>query len=104
MFSNLQNYKDYDFLRNNDIIRFETLDECKYYKIVSVLLINVDDFNLSTFKHFPNNQSKINFLQFITTHSLFNIDADMNENNNFITLCTCDYDNNTRLFILGIQI
>ena len=70
MFSNLQNYKDYDFLRNNDIIRFETLDECKYYKIVSVLLINVDDFNLSTFKHFPNNQSKINFLQFITTHSL----------------------------------
>lgn len=104
MLSDLHNYKNYNFLIKNPIIKFETINECRYYKITNILLINVIDFDLSTFIYFPNNQSKKNFIETITAQSIFNIGDDITIDNNFITLCTCDSYENTRLFVVGRQI
>lgn len=104
MFSDLHNYKSYNFFKENSIIKFQTLNEYKYYKIVSILLINISDFDLSTFTYFPNEQSKKSFIQTITNKSIFDIDDTITTNNNFITLCTCDSSDDTRLFVIGREI
>lgn len=104
MFSNLTQYKNEDFYKEHPIIKFETLKSCNYYKIVSILLIDVNDLNSLSFTDFISSHSKEYLLNLIITKSLINTGETVNENNKFITLCTCYGKKSNRLLIIAKQI
>ena len=103
MFSELKKFKDTNFYTKNSIIIFKTQKEIRDYKLVSILLIDTSNFDLSSFTSISTKEDKEDFLKVITTQSLISINKPVSINDSFITLCTCD-TNNTRLFVIAKKI
>ena len=104
MFSNLVQFKNEDFYKEHPVIKFETLESSKSYKIVSILLIDVANLQGLTFTEFTDLDAKREFINLIKTQSLIHINESITENDRFLTLCTCDQNRNNRLLVIAKEL
>lgn len=104
MFSLLLEYKDEKFYNKHKEISFITKDGLEIkYEIFAV--INFDITNINTFNVFSPDIS-LPLLNRIEKNNIYATDISLTENNNFITLSTCDtdyYGVNGRIIIIGVE-
>ncbi len=95
MFAQLEKYQKYDFYKENKYIYFDTLYEKNKYEIVSVFKITVKnnhdtDFRYYNYIDFENIEEFDQYVEEIKKRSLYKTDAQVNYQDQLITLSTCD--------------
>ena len=99
------NYLDYDYYKSNSTFKFILEDDVRTYQIFSIM--NIDLNNLDDSLEFSNTtwRSNLDFEQFINNSinsSLYNTNIKVKEDDQIMTLVTCDTrDNNKRIVVLG---
>ena len=89
-------YKNEDF--NNMIIHLSTKSQNTLWQIISVYKTTPETYYLTT--NFNTNDEYINFLNSISSKSIYNFDTSLNENDKILTLSTCsNYIGSGRLVI-----
>lgn len=96
IFGALMKFKDENYYKEHDIIRFDTLYEAGEYEIVSVFLSKIYDEKADTFKYyeFLNYDSEEEFDEFVhnvRSLGLYDTGVEPVYGDKFITLSTCEY-------------
>lgn len=105
IFTPLMNYLDYNYYKSNSTFKFILEDDVRTYQIFSIM--NIDLNNLDDSLEFSNTtwRSNLDFEQFINNSinsSLYNTNIKVKEDDQIMTLVTCDTrDNNKRIVVLG---
>lgn len=102
MFADLHNYKDKNYILNNNIIKFNTLYGEKEFQIFSVYVDSATDYKLQ-FDFFDDLEYE-NYLINLKELSMYELPFELNTDKLLITLATCSYEiGNGRLIIHGIE-
>lgn len=112
MFSQLDDYKKYEFYKKHKFIRFYTFEnnvtEENIYEIVAVFKTVVyknNSFQYYKYVNFFDEESFLNFRNKCNDLKLYNTDSTMNFNDTLITLSTCEYSQkNGRIVIIAKKI
>lgn len=104
MFSDLELYKDKDFLQEHSIIRFDTLDEIAEYEIMAVIVTTA--YRSDSFQYYEYvGGSRDQFEKYVSDYkrlSLFDTDVNAEYGDKLITLSTCEYSQNDgRLLVVA---
>ncbi len=99
MFHSILEYKkDINFFREHPIIQFDTIYQTGNWKVFAVFITPPDPANEDFFEFrrssFKNSSEFLNFIYQIRIRSLVNVDVDINENDELLTLSTCSYEVN----------
>ena len=116
-FQPLMNYRDsrttegWTFLKENPIVKFDTLYEVGAYKIFSVFQINTDDVYGEFYKYWtkPYFNTKDEFYEYVTEaldRSQYHTGVDLEYGDELLTLSTCDFSllSNIRLVIVARRV
>jgi SrtB family sortase len=111
-FQPLINYRNsFQFLKDNPVIRFDTLFEEGEYKIFAVYQINVEEQYGEFFPYWRKScfNNKDDFYEFVVEaldRSHYHTDVDLRYGDELITLSTCDFSmfSATRLVIVGRRV
>lgn len=108
IFTPLMNYLDPSFYNAHPTFNFITDLETREYQIVSVLNVDLNDRNDSlefAKTEWRNDDSYSSFLESIKTNSLYNTGVEVSEDENLMTLVTCDTrDGNKRVVIIAKEV
>lgn len=104
MSSDLELYKDKDFLQEHSIIRFDTLDEIAEYEIMAVIVTTA--YRSDSFQYYEYvGGSRDQFEKYVSDCkrlSLFDTDVNAEYGDKLITLSTCEYSQNDgRLLVVA---
>lgn len=109
MFHELELYKKLDFYKERPTISFDTIFETGKWKIFSIIITNgsskKEPFFDYTRSHFNDDTDFLKFVYELRIRSKFDIDVDINENDQLLTLSTCTYElNDYRLIIVARRV
>ena len=104
MFSDLELYKDKDFLQEHRIIRFDTLDEIAEYEVLAVIVTTA--YRPDSFRYYEYvGGSQEQFEQYVSDCkrlSLYDTGVNAEYGDKLITLSTCEYSRNDgRLLVVA---
>lgn len=93
MFADLMRFEDEDFFNDNGLIRFDTVDGCRTYKVISVLDVAVDggEYTFFGWSNFPDEQTETEFLRQITEYGVVKTHEPVSPGNQYLLLVTCEY-------------
>jgi len=97
LFQPLMKYRDdFQFLKNNPIITFDTLFESGRYKIFSVYQTNINEVHGDYYDYLAMNyfESRDEFYEYVTEaldRSRYHTDVDLRYGDELLTLSTCDF-------------
>ena len=96
MFHDLVKYKDKNFYLNHQTIRFDSLYETAEYEIVAAFVSQVFNKSDNVFKYykeynFETEEAFLNFRDNIKQLSLYDTGVNIEYEDEFITLSTCEY-------------
>ena len=97
MFASLMNYKDEQFYKEHNKIRFTTVEEDTEYEIIAVFLSRVyykSEKDVFRYYYFINAENEEEFNEYVNESkkaSLYNIDATAEYGDQLLTLSTCSY-------------
>ncbi len=109
-FRDLHNYKDYNYYKDRNIIRFDSLYEAAKYEIVSVFVsqvYNVEDdvFKFYKFYDADNKEEYDDFIKNIKELQLYDTGVTAEYGDELITLVTCEYSrDNGRMVVVAKKI
>ena len=109
MFGTLDEYEDYEFYQQHPVISFETLYEKYTYKIIAVCRGKVayedeEGFRYYNFINASTDEELQAFWENIMEHSLFDVSHEFSEDDNYLTLSTCNnFTENGRLYIVAVK-
>ncbi len=95
MFANILKFSDVNFCRENPIINFDTLNETRKYKVISIFKTNTLPEQGEIFNYQISSFGKGKFMEFVKNvkkRSLIYFPVDVDENDQLITLSTCSYE------------
>lgn len=96
MFTELNKYKNYTFLKSNPVFTFDTADGSSQWKIISVFLTNTLADQGKPFDYmrtdFKNDSDYLNFVYQLRIRSLFNTGVSFNADDKILLLSTCSYE------------
>ena len=109
MFGSLRKFEDSEFLKANDKIIIDTLNERKEYEITHAMRIRVnvtggDDFPYYTYDNFKDERVYNSFIEKCNEHALYDSGNTTTYGDKFVMLTTCEYtydDGTGRLVIMG---
>lgn len=111
MFADLLKYKDENFYKEHQVIKFTTPQEDAEYEIIAVFLSRVyykSETNVYRWYYFidAENEEKYNeYINYARENSLYYIDKTASPGDQLITLVTCEYSNeNGRLAVVAKKI
>jgi len=106
MFAALNNYQNKSYYIEHPIIQFDSLYELGDYEIIAVFKITAEELdNLSSFILFNNEEQFKQYMNFIDTNKLYNIDNSCVYGDELLTLMTCEYSyKNGRILIAAKKI
>ena len=82
--------------KNNHIIAFVTESEYQQYQIFSIYQIEKEDYYIKT--NFKENEY-LTFLNTIKDRSIYNLNIDLSESDDILTLSTCSNNNKSRIVL-----
>lgn len=97
MFASLMNYKEEQFYKEHNKIRFTTVEEDAEYEIIAVFLSRVyykSEKDVFRYYYFINAKDEKEFNEYVNNSkkaSLYNIDATAEYGDQLLTLSTCSY-------------
>ena len=109
MFSTLLLYKDEEFLKNHQNIRFDTIHKLHgWWEIFAVIELNVhnSDFNYQQIQ-FQNDEEFNEWIEKALSLSIHDSDLEISSNDYILTLSTCDrsrYGRNGRILVLAVRV
>ena len=105
MFGELEKYKNNDFYNKHKKINLYTMEEKREYKVISVFVTTTDsDFKYYNYTDFKEKKEFETFIKKCQKLSFFDLDANVEYGDKFITLSTCDYSSkNGRLVAIARQ-
>ena len=95
MFANILKFGDVNFCRENPIINFDTLNETRKYKVISVFKTNTLPEQGEIFNYQISSFGKGKFMEFVKNvkkRSLIYFPVDVEEDDRLLTLSTCSYE------------
>lgn len=96
MFSELEKYKNLDFLRQNPVFTFDSANSPAQWKIISVFLTNTLPEQGTPFDYmktrFKNDSDFLNFVYQLRIRSLFNTGVGFRADDRIVLLSTCSYE------------
>ena len=95
MFANILKYGEVDFCKENPIINFDTLNETRKYKVISIFKTNTLPEQGEIFNYQISSFGKGKFMEFVKNvkkRSLIYFPVDVEEDDQLITLSTCSYE------------
>ncbi len=96
MFHQIPNYKDLNFYKQKPVVNFDTIFETGKWKIFSVFVTNGSSEHEKLFDYtrseFSGKSDFLNFVYQLRVRSVLDIDVDINENDQLLTLSTCSYE------------
>lgn len=110
MFNPLSYYKQLDFYKQHPVVRFDSIYKEQEYKIFGVMIVNSEpeQDNGTVFKYWQqvdfDDEEEFNaFVNEVRKRSMWDIDVDVQPDDNLLTLSTCCYDfrPNARCVILA---
>lgn len=110
MFNPLSYYKQLDFYKQHPVVRFDSIYKEQEYKIFGVMIVNSEpeQDNGTVFKYWQqvdfDDEEEFNaFVNEVRRRSMWDIDVDVQPDDNLLTLSTCCYDfrPNARCVILA---
>lgn len=102
MFAHLMDYKDEDFFRENNIIRFDTLYENYRWEIFSAYVTKTDFYFIDTV--FADQDEWFSFLTLVQDKSMFHTDVELKPDDVILTLCTCTYEYDDARFVIHAKL
>lgn len=102
MFAHLMSYKNEDFFRENDIIRFDTLYADYKWEVFSAYVTGTDFYFIET--NFSGDEDWIKFLRTIQNKSMFHTDVVLEPDDVVLTLCTCTYEFDDARFVIHARL
>lgn len=107
MFAGLMKYQDKDYYEQHKEITFTTLEEQTKFSICAVCKVNAES-DADIFSYLSNNHTQDGFTiikEFIKQKQLYDCEYEFNEENQLLTLATCEYSQeNGRLIVIAIKI
>lgn len=105
MFGELTKYKDREYYETHSTIRFDTIYEEAEYEIVSVFISKVYHKGENVFKYYDFTQAesakeKEEYSSNIKRLSIYDIDIQLRETDQFLTLSTCDNTEKDARFVV----
>jgi sortase B len=96
MFGGLKEYTSADYMREHQVMRFDTLEEERYYRIFSVFTESVgtggaDEFRYYSFSDFADEEEFNDFLEQAKPHELYDTGETAEYGDEIIALSTCEY-------------
>ena len=111
MFGGLKKYKNEEYCKNHNIIKFDMLNKENEYEIVSVFITNVGkesedkEFKYYNYIDLKNEEEFKKFNENIQNKSMYKINKKLQYGDKFITLSTCDYSSaDARLVVIAVKI
>ena len=112
MFSELVNYKNYNYYKNHKYIKFYTLKDGQTientYEIViafKTIVYSDNDFKYYNYTNFYSEQELNSFVDSCRDLEFYNTGTKINYGDNLITLSTCEYSQkNGRMVIVAKKI
>ena len=96
MFGDVLKFTDEIFCKSHKTIIFNTLKENAKWEVFAVFRVNSSAENPNPFNYFvskfPNNIQFMKFVEEIKSHSIFNLDIKIEENDKILMLSTCSYE------------
>lgn len=92
-FKYLENYYDSNFLEEHKYIYFQTSKGIKKYEIFSVY-VEISDWSYFSKIDFSTNEEYYNHVLSLKNKSLYNIDVEINSNDDILIIQTCSYHPN----------
>lgn len=95
MFANILKFSDVEFCKENPIINFDTLNETRKYKVISIFKTNTLPEQGEIFNYQISSFGKGKFMEFVEDvkkRSLVYFPVDVNESDQLLTLSTCSYE------------
>lgn len=96
MFSQLSKYKNYEFLKENPVFTFDTVNDVSQWKVLSVILTNTlpdqgvpFDYMKTAFK---SDSDYLNFVYQLRIRSMFNTGVSFRADDKIVLLSTCTYE------------
>ena len=107
MFSDLELYKDQEFMEKHRIIHFDKLDELGEYEVMAVIMTTA--YYADSFKYYEySGGSQEQFEKYVADCkrlSLYNTGVNAEYGDKLITLSTCEYsDDNGRLLVVAKKV
>ncbi|EGT5179299.1 class B sortase, partial [Clostridioides difficile] len=100
MFNNLNKFKDADFFKKNNKIKITLNGKEFLYDVFSAYIVESDYDYLKT--NFNNESDYQNYINDITSKSLYKSPIKVNSNDKIVTLSTCTYEfDDARMVIHG---
>lgn len=103
-FRDLIKYKDPEFYKKSHFVTFDTMYETKQWVIISAFMQNLHPDQGTIFKYYNYVDLKGDdfnaFMSEITKRSYVHTDVDVNQNDKFLTLSTCDYEFDDGRFVV----
>ncbi|MBE5773919.1 MAG: class B sortase [Clostridiales bacterium] len=106
MFGKLESYGDMSFLRDNAIVQFDTIYENRRYVPFAAFTASMNPGSRYYFdvRQFVFDEYSFgDFIKKMKTRSLVNIPVDVMWGDRVLMLVTCDYNNDSGRFILGLR-
>ena len=106
MFADLLKYRDEEFYKNHQKIRFTTIEEDVEYDILAVFNSRVyykSEKNVFRYYFFVDAGSRVEYNDFVKNAkkaSIYDIDATAEYGDQLITLSTCDYTQEDGRFVV----
>jgi sortase B len=96
MFGGLKEYTDADYMREHQVVRFDTLEEARYYKIFSVFTESVGtgksgEFRYYSFSDFADEEEFNDFMEQAKPYELYDTGETAEYGDEIIALSTCEY-------------
>lgn len=103
MFGSLKNVLTEEWYSNeqNLVIDFIIEKDCQKYKVFSIYKIKNENFYIDT--EFKNNEFE-NFIKILKNRSIKNFNIDISNEDNILTLSTCDDNNKYRVVLHAVKI
>lgn len=96
MFSELKKYKDLNFLKENPVVDFATMQKDSKWKIISVLITNTLESQGPVFHYmqttFYDGSDYLNFVYQLRIRSMYNTGVSFRADDKILLLSTCSYE------------
>lgn len=102
MFAHLMEYKDEDFFRENNIVRFDTIYQDYRWEIFSAYVTTTDFYFIDTV--FADQDEWFSFLTLVQDKSMFRTDVELKPDDVLLTLCTCTYEYDDARFVIHARL
>lgn len=100
-FKELENYLDYNYLKNNNKILITLNKKTYIYQIFSIMIVEEGDYR-HTKINFTNDEYQ-EHLTWLKNSSIYEIPVSVSENDNIITIQTCYYEPKNSYLLINIK-